>query len=202
MSEHCNSSDQARTVPLSDLVNEVKIFLPNVADGIIQATLVRAAMQLSDKAKLLSETLVQDFFCGVSKYPVESKSCGTIVKVESVHIGGSKVNFNIPEQGWIEIDECDINKSSCKRCLEVKVFAGVSRQSCEIPTEMFERYGHVIINMTLGMLYGMNGEDWYDANLVRFYGGLGAGGINDAKQDVVEQTLGDGIDIGVGGLAI
>ena len=198
----CETSEDTGYTSFDVLAAEVGISLPAVADAIVKAALVRATMKVVDKAKLIKHTITQDFFSGVRDYPLELPGCLTILQVESVKFMGDEVPFEVVDDNWVRIDFNTCGGEDTRKGLDVVAYTGISRDACELPNTIYERYGEVIINRTLSTLYGMHGQAWYDANLVRFYGGIAEGGITQAKQDRLEQDTVGGIPIDTGALII
>lgn len=196
---YCKQADSDDSVvSLEALEAEISISLPKVDASIVRAALVRAAMRIVDKAKMLEYVVTQPFYPGTYGYEVELPDCVTVLNIKKVFLDGKEVPFETKTSNWIELDKNYVNVA-CTECddhkLEIHVFGGISPKACEIPKSVYERYGDDILNMTLSRLYGMNGEEWYDPNLVRFYGGLGKQGVTDAKQDKFEQQSPEGIPI-------
>jgi len=154
---------------------------------------MRAIMTVVDRAKLIEYTLVQDYFNGVTGYPLTIPGCSTVLRVDKVWLSGTEIEFEVVNKEWLEIGLRHLG--DIEGGLKTQLYAGISKDSCEIPTYIYERYGDVIINRALSTLYGMNDEDWFDAELVKFYGGIAKGGVDAIKQDTLEQEAPDGIPI-------
>jgi len=201
------------SIPVDSLVAELSIFLPKVGQPIAVAAMMRSIMTVVDRSKILEYDVHQDYFEGVTGYPIELPDCATVTRVESVMVNGSPVEFVLKGGNWIEISKstsspqlvaCPTATSDSGVNGEVvaHVYAGISKDSCDIPVYIYERYGQVIINGALSILYGMQDEDWFDPDLVKFYGGISKGGVDQIKQDVLEQEIPDGIPLESGGLIV
>lgn len=200
------------SVPVDTLVAELSIFLPKVGHPIAVAAMMRSIMTVVDRAKVLEYDVSQTYYKGVTGYPIELPDCATVTRVETAEINGSPVDFELTGGNWIELNTspntsygsaCPTTTDGANGELILHVYAGISKDSCQIPVYIYERYGQVMINGALSILYGMNGEDWFSPELVRFYGGISKGGVDQMKQDVLEQEIPDGIPISAtGGLIV
>lgn len=200
------------SIPIESLTAELSIFLPKVANPIAVAALMRSIMSVVDRSKILEYDVEQDYYEGVTGYPIELPDCAVVTGVEEAKVNGSPVEFELVGGNWIEIlnsesspyvGPCPTTEDQATNgTLTLHVYAGISKDSCSIPVYIYERYGGVIINGALAILYGMNDEDWYDPEMVRFYGGIAKGGVDQMKQDIFDQEIPDGIPITSGGLIV
>ena len=192
MSEsYCNQTNQD-TVPFSTLAAEIAISLPMVTEPIVMAAIFRASTDFLSKTRVLKEVIDIDYINCTPDYPLEASQCNTIVNVAKVWLNGHELEdgWSRNSDGWIELDECLTNYCDGTP-FKAEVVLSLSKDTCAIPKEIYERFGDGIMNMTLSRLYGMFGEDWYNPEMVRFYGGIGRQSVSDAKSLIqLDQTRG------------
>jgi len=207
-------TSSGEVISIDALEAELSIFLPKVASPISHAALMRSIMSVVDKAKLLRYKITQDYYNGVTGYPVEIPGCSSVLLVDEVKVSGTPVEFEVLNGNWVElesndsyqppevcqsVDNCQSSADVVRDGLEMDVYGGISKDACDIPLHIYERYGMIIINGALSILYGMQDEEWYSPEMVRFYGGIAKQGVSDIKQDTFDQVTPDGIPLSAAG---
>jgi hypothetical protein len=185
-------SHQADYVDFSDLAAEVSISLPEVSETIINASIYRATTELLE-ARVYRQTISLDYEKGVNSYPIESAECTSVLSISDVMFDDYEVHdYKLDADKWLILPDRLLGNCS-GTSLTLLAALTLTRGSCKLPLEVYERFGRTIINITLSTLYGMYGEAWYDSANVRFYGGLGQQGIAKAKAAVLQDEVGDSI---------
>lgn len=205
----CCVTNNGEIISIDILEAELSIFLPKVASPIAHAALMRGIMSVTDKAKLLRYKITQDYYQGVTGYPVEVPGCSSVLLVDEVKLDGVVVPFELLDGDWVELKNnlsgqryttCDLgDKNVLPDGIVMDVYAGISKDACDIPLHLYERYGDVFINRALSTLYGMQDEEWFSPDMVRFYGGIAKQGVSDIKQDTFDQVTPDGIPLSANG---
>lgn len=193
----CSQSNE--TVGFNVLAAEIGVFLPGVAEPIVNAAIFRTSVEFLSKSRVHRSTISLQFQQYTNEYPAETINCNTVLSVEEVRFDGHILeDFTITSDGWVKLPDRVLDKCS-NTSFEVDVVLGLSKDACELPKFVYERFGHGIINMSLGRLYGMFGEQWYDLNAVRLYGGIGNQSISDAMTAVLIEDSPKGVPVvGIG----
>lgn len=176
---YCSLNNE--TEPFSTLAAEISILLPEVAEPVVNAAIFRASVEFLSKTRVLRDVIEIDFQRHTEDYPIEPADCHTVLSVNKVFLNDIEVeDYQINGAGWLILPECYLSACDGSK-IKVHAVLGISKEACTLPQMIYERYGDGIMNMAVSRLYGMHGEDWYDPNLIRFYGGIGRQSIADAK---------------------
>ena len=187
------------TVPITDLIPDVLMVVPQAPNIIIENALRRKAVEFSNRVRNLSCLVRTKSYANVSGYPIELPAGFTPKAVRDVEVCGVCYDaigkcgdrhargYTLSDDAlWIDFTPAPRDTQFEGICMTVD-YVLTMESACDIPREYFDQYANTIVDGALAIIFAMQGQEWTNRSASESREREFRRGISEAREDIVAE---------------